>query len=182
MIWFILALALLLILLLLFYHELQKQQIQKKLDLPPSHLPPLSDWETAAELEPELPPNYQQNYLELLVQGPTCLYAYWETESREEIPVLRLVRLEDQRFWQKEINRQQRDLFWPELQPNQSYRLELGYLNSAGEFNHFLVSRAVHTPPNTVSPITDPSWPLIPDLYPQDPPLSNPGSLERPFR
>ncbi len=182
MIWFILALALLLVLLLLFYHELQKRQIQKKLDLPPSPLPPLTDWEIAAELEPELPPHYQQNYLELLVQGPTCLYAYWETESMEQTPVLRLLRLEDQRFWQKETNWQQSNLFWPELKPNQSYRLELGYLNSAGEFNCFLVSKAVRTPPNTVSPVVDPRWPLIPELYPQDLLLSNPGSLERPFQ
>ncbi|MCQ2559474.1 MAG: DUF4912 domain-containing protein [Clostridia bacterium] len=182
MIWFILALALILILILLFYYELQKklQKQQIKIDLPPNPLPPPLDWETAAELEPELPSSYQQNYLELLVQGPTCLYAYWETDPFVQAPVLRLFRLEDQKFWQKEANWQQIDLFWPDLEPNQSYQLELGYLNSNGEFNRFLVSRAVRTPPNTTSLLEDAQWPIIPELCPQYSWPSNPGSSERP--
>jgi hypothetical protein len=108
-----------------------------------------------------LPATYNEDFMALLVQGPTTVYVYWELSeyhwdiiNRYGRAVLRLYS-----FAGTESNTAQKSLtlevypppfgaswYFNSVKPDAGYICQIGYLQENGEFLPVLSSNSVHTP------------------------------------
>ena len=123
----------------------------------------------------ELPANYGDNVIYLLVRDPYWLYAYWEIQKDHQERTLSTLKAgwEDVRSILRIYNTTEKagkpSFFDIELQglainwfihvePNHSYVVEIGLLHRDGRFAVLARSNEVVTPRATVSEIIDEQW------------------------
>lgn len=123
----------------------------------------------------ELPSNYGDNLIYLLVRDPYCIYAYWEIQKDHEQNALnqlgndRGVVHSILRVYDITDNRQSPSFFdiplqnlaqnwYIDVQPNRTYFVEIGLLHRDGRFIALARSNEVTTPRSGMSDIIDEEW------------------------
>jgi len=117
---------------------------------------------------PPLPSSYDVDQLELMVQSPLRVFAYWELRAATVVTALRSVPIEDrQNFqlllrWNEIDSARERwldpgttDSWWFDTLPENRYRLELGLYWSEYGWIPLLVSRELVTPRLALGPAAD---------------------------
>ncbi|MFA4989930.1 MAG: DUF4912 domain-containing protein [Candidatus Omnitrophota bacterium] len=139
---------------------------------------------TAKTFSPELPSQYEQDRMVLLVRDPWWLYTYWElkqetvekikSELKDEFyKAKRILRVYDvtniifdglnaHRFFDIEIHEFANNWYIDTAGPGKSWCVDLGLRLSNGKFITILRSNVVQTPLDGPSWITDEEW-MIPD-------------------
>lgn len=130
---------------------------------------------------PELPSKYQESRLALMVQNPSCIFAYWElsdthledlhrqygsewVDGSERLKVFHITGKAFREISEHEPCPQTNNYYIQVPYPGQSYFVELGKLLSSGQYIVLLRSEIVTTPRSTVSTLLDENW--IPcDIY-----------------
>ncbi|MFL6208062.1 MAG: DUF4912 domain-containing protein [Pyrinomonadaceae bacterium] len=121
----------------------------------------------AHDADEPLPETYTRDELQLLVQSPYRLYAYWQFARDPQVTLQRAfagaadgyqlaVRLLD-----SENSATHTDAasparnYWFDVQPGRSYRVEVGFAAADKPFIRLLASDSARTPPVGVAPETD---------------------------
>jgi hypothetical protein len=126
--------------------------------------------EKLAAIEPEdepLPEVYERDDIQLLVQSPYRLYAYWQHARDPLAPLKRAfgaaadgyqlaVRLIDMEngATRTEAASPARN-YWFDVQPGRAYRAEVGFAAENKPFIHLLSSEVARTPAVGVAPVSD---------------------------
>jgi hypothetical protein len=138
-------------------------------------LPPKAEARIYQEMPRELPDNYGDNQVYLLVRDPYWLYAYWEIQEDHQRhhlaklggsweSVVSVLRVYDATEAGKppvvsDIVLQNRVKSWyVNTQPNRSYFAEIGLLHRDGRFICLARSNHVTTPRSGMSEIIDDQW------------------------
>ncbi|MFH0986227.1 MAG: DUF4912 domain-containing protein [Candidatus Omnitrophota bacterium] len=150
---------------------------KKILPLPPEVwvAPPKMEVPQRQEMSRELPDNYGDNQIYLLVRDPYWIYSYWEIQEDHQKhnlatlggsweSVVTVLRIYDTSEGKKipsfsDIVLQNMVRSWYiNTQPNHSYFVEIGLLHSDGRFICLARSNHVTTPRSGMSEIIDEQW------------------------
>lgn len=100
-----------------------------------------------------LPPDYNENALFLMVQGPRVLYAYWELSPglKELLHMKKNVQIRlnvDGRgpCYTHDLVLARKSFYFYDLEPGLSYNCEIGIINSGNQFYPLLRSNTATTP------------------------------------
>lgn len=134
------------------------------------------------ETEQAIPENYNETRIVLLVRDPYWLYCYWEidTETKNrlsqqfggfyQIPlILRVYDITNITFdgnnsnsyFDVKINNNARSWYINVGQPNRSFCIDIGFLQSNGSFYTIARSNTVTTPRDGISDVLDDEWMVI---------------------
>jgi hypothetical protein len=132
--------------------------------------------------EHQIPPNYNDTRMILMVRDPYWLYTYWNVNSHtksqiaiggrnfEELQlVLRVYDVTDQKFndsasnyyFDINLNHYTNNWYINVAQPNRSFYVDLGYIAENGNFVTIVRSNIVTTPRDQVSDVIDEEWMII---------------------
>lgn len=122
----------------------------------------------------EIPREYGENRIVLLVRDPEWVYAYWEVTpdalgeanrragDREAHLTLRVYDVTEAKdltyFWDIEIYQRIGNWYIEVGRPERTYLADIGMKSRAGTFATIARSNAGHTPPNAPSPRFDEEW------------------------
>ncbi len=128
---------------------------------------------TPDSVEFELPPNYGDTQVTLLVKDPWWLYAYWELSgSRVQKTVLRIYELtggtpeaEPLRFFDIQVQETTGNWFIDVGLPDKFWRAEIGFIGDGGRFFVLARSGVVKTPRFGVSEAVDPEWYFSDEIF-----------------
>lgn len=141
----------------------------------------------SAPTVPELPGNYGDNRIVLMVRDAEWLFSYWEIQkdvvdnvihthenfSREAKLVLRVYDVTDiifdgsnaHTYFTVEVTGGVRNWYIHVGEPNRSFCVDIGLLSSQGIFRTLFRSNTVRTPRVSVSEVVDERWMSITALY-----------------
>lgn len=141
----------------------------------------------SAPTVPELPGNYGDNRIVLMVRDAEWLFSYWEIQkdvvdnvihthenfSREAKLVLRVYDVTDiifdgsnaHKYFTVEVTGGVRNWYIHAGEPNRSFCVDIGLLSSQGIFRTLFRSNTVRTPRVSVSEVVDERWMSITALY-----------------
>ena len=154
------------------------RRLSKKVVLPvvePVIVPPKVAWRPSQETSRELPDNYGDNQIYLLVRDPHWIYCYWEIQDdhqKEHLSklggswenVVSVIRVYDTTEEKKaptfsDIVLQNMVKCWYlNTQPNHSYYAEIGLRHRDGRYISLAQSNHVTTPRSGMSEIIDDQW------------------------
>ncbi len=142
---------------------------------------------TYAPIIPELPEDYGDNRMVLIVRDPECLFAYWELRkdvlsnilnalgsmAHNAKMVLRVYDVTDvifngnnaHTYFDIELTGKARSWYIHTGKPNRSFCADIGFLTPNGTFRLIARSNPVKTPPAGVSEVVDETWMSIAALY-----------------
>lgn len=122
-------------------------------------------WETFLDFGPVLPTRYGVDQLELMVQSPLRVFAYWELRETTVVTALRCIPPLDRHHFQLFLRWQERnsareqwldpgttDTWWFDTLPENRYQLELGLYWSEHGWLPLLSSSELVTPPFALGP------------------------------
>jgi len=127
------------------------------------------------EVQGVLPLGYGDHFISLMICSPYQLYAYWEIQKHQEIEALRVLGgtwdqvrsilrvynltrdTQGGSFFDLELGGGA-DRWFINVEPDQSYRVEIGLLHADGRFVLLARSNDVTTPRVTMSDILDEEW------------------------
>lgn len=141
----------------------------------------------SAPIIPELPEDYGDNRMVLMVRDPECLFAYWEPRkdvvdnilnalgsmAHSAKMVLRVYDVTDvifngnnaHTYFDIEVTGGARSWYIHTGKPNRSFCVDIGFLTPNGTFRLIVRSNQVKTPPAGVSEVVDETWMSIEALY-----------------
>lgn len=153
-----------------------------------------------APVIPELPEDYGDNRMVLMVRDPECLFAYWELRkdvlgnilnalgsmAHSAKTVLRVYDVTDvifngnnaHNYFDIEITGGAQSWYVHTGKPNRSFCADIGFLTPNGTFRLITRSNLVKTPPAGVSGVVDEAWMCIDALYEETPVTEGFGSSE----
>lgn len=136
---------------------------------------------------PELPDNYGDNRIVLMVRDPLWLFAYWEIRkdvldrvrsalgvlAHNTKIVLRVYNVTDIIFngsnahkcFDIEVTGGARDWYIEVGEPNRSFCVDIGFLSPNGTFRVLARSNTVRMPRMSISEVVDEEWMSIGELY-----------------
>ena len=152
--------------------------VKKKAVLPvpaPVIVPPVVEKRTYQEMPRELPDNYGDNQIYLIVRDPYWIYAYWEIQEDHQQDnlkklggkwesVVSVIRIYDTTEQGKTptftdvVLQNMMKCWYINTQPNHSYYVEIGLLHRDGRFICLARSNDVTTPRSGMSEIVDDQW------------------------
>lgn len=122
----------------------------------------------------EIPREYLENRIALLVRDPEWVYAYWEvtpdamgeanrraadSEARLTLRVYDITEMKDLTcFWDIEIYQRIGNWYIDVGRPDRTYLVDVGMKSGSGGFATIARSNAGHTPPNAPSSRFDEEW------------------------
>lgn len=140
-----------------------------------------------APIIPELPEDYGDNRIVLMVRDTECLFAYWEhrkdvlgnilntlgSMAHSAKMVLRVYDVTDvifngnnaHNYFDIEVTGGARSWYIHTGKPNRSFCADIGFLTPNGTFRLIARSNPVKTPPAGVSEVVDKTWMSIEALY-----------------
>jgi hypothetical protein len=136
---------------------------------------------------PELPDNYGDNRIVLMVRDPLWLFTYWEIRkdvldsARSALGVLThntkiVLRIYDvtdiifngtnaHKYFDIEVTGGARDWYIEVGEPSRSFCVDIGFLSPNGTFRILARSNTVRTPRMSISEVVDEKWMSIGELY-----------------
>jgi hypothetical protein len=132
--------------------------------------------------EHQIPPNYNDTRMILMVRDPYWLYTYWNVNAHtksqiaagsrnfEELQlVLRVYDVTDLKFdgahsnyyFDINLNHYTNNWYINVAQPHRSFCVDLGYISENGDFMTIVRSNIVTTPRDNVSDVIDEEWMII---------------------
>lgn len=147
----------------------------------------------------ELPDEYGETTLVLMVRDPEWIYAYWEVSdaTREELNLPRNGQVKRQllrvykvtgRSWPEEpahyffdveINADARSWYISLPEANEHWCAELGFIDESDNYITVVRSNPVHTPRNSISPEIDSEWMTVQESFEKITRLSGANLEER---
>ncbi|HEX7714179.1 MAG TPA: DUF4912 domain-containing protein [Bacillota bacterium] len=145
----------------------------------PKHLTGVATYEA---YEPEIPQNYNDTRIVLMVRDPYWLYAYWNTNqyTREQISktmrnwdqlrlMLRVYDITDIDFngnnsnyyFDIELSHEANNWYIHVGKPNRTFCVDLGFIQENGSFFTIIRSNIVTTPRDNISDVIDEEWMVI---------------------
>lgn len=138
-------------------------------------IPPKVEVQTYQEMPRELPDNYGDNQIYLLVRDPYWIYAYWEIQGDHQrkhleklggswesvVSVLRVYDITENgktSSFSDIVLQHMARCWYINTQPNRSYFVEIGLLHRDGRFICLARSNHVTTPRSGMSEIIDDQW------------------------
>ncbi|HZR45277.1 MAG TPA: DUF4912 domain-containing protein [Candidatus Manganitrophaceae bacterium] len=122
----------------------------------------------------EIPREYRENRIVLLVRDPEWVYAYWEvtpdamgeanrrladSEARLTLRVYDITEMKDLTyFWDIEVYQRIGNWYIDVGRPDRTYLVDVGMKSGSGGFATIARSNAGHTPPNAPSSRFDEEW------------------------
>ena len=134
------------------------------------------------ENQPDIPQNYNDTQIILMVRDPYWLYSYWNVNSEtrtqlrkttsnwDETPlILRVYDITDVDFngynsnyyFDINLNRESNNWYIHVGNPNRSFCVDLGFIQDNGVFYTIARSNVVTTPRDNVSEVIDEEWMII---------------------
>ena len=123
---------------------------------------------------PELPANYNENRLQVMVRDPNWLYVYWdlsggalEKVSKETTSgtwVLRVHDLDRDCYDDVRVLLEGGNWYVPVAADTQ-YRIDMGIIDSGGVFHLAASSRQVKTPRQGISDLVDEEWMIFEEAF-----------------
>ena len=138
-------------------------------------MPPKVEARAYQEMPRELPDNYGDNQIYLLVRDPYWIYAYWEIQEDHQrhhlaklggswesvVSVLRIYDTTEEKktpSFSDIVLQNMSKCWYINTQPNHSYFVEIGLLHRDGRFISLARSNYVTTPRSGMSEIIDDQW------------------------